>query len=782
MLQPLQCEGGFPVDNRFVFNTLSAMLAYNRNKIYDGLICYCKENGKTYQYNQTQQSFIEIGPSYTKTQTDTLLNAKVDKNQGAENAGKVLVVGNDGNVEVGDTQSSGGKIYLPGQEIFNRNGTLYAEWLCKKRGLIAKFVADVIDISGCTALKDEMRTDLNTETAENITKGTQSAICTDDRTWQLNAKFHRTNNPFGIYGKKRWTGDKTLYAWRKTSISADAPATIPNNQFNLPLVITPNPQPGEARIMVQPDFAPSASATLAFRIEADGQKQRQIMEQAPGVHIDVVPANGALQFDLNGTRIYGPLFDDVNCSYYVDNYYFNVPECPVVADLQDIVAGYCYNSTDSKYYYRATAQDAWSDITSTINFVADLPTVSQSIVGNLYVANDNIGQDNSIQIASWGYSQENIANSSIASFRFADFYQTACPRQTTAPDPADYQYYYEPNGNKYYHYNGSAWEDITSSIILKSSLPSGQNWPSSYNNEDYFVDDTPAQQGDDNPRWGQDNSLYVAKVYSLTSSNIDVFTIANSLDIQLSAMNVLVKDVSVLATYTASNQNWLIKIVTTTGGYQVGTYNGTESDAPLYVQDILDSVARQVLGDVYTFTTSNSSTVSVYDEQGTWISHDSNLADKYATISGTSMTYNNASYTRDAQHDTNASNYMRVGTMHRLQIGYSDMGATTRQSLPDATGDYKRVGGTNAITLGGMAASGVFRALTKSTNESLSSATAGTNERPQGFSFALSNANGNYVVDAPVNTSDTIVGAWFVLKKFDLNEEMRLRREYYRSV
>lgn len=51
---------------------------------------------------------VEAGNLYKKTEIDTMVDAKIDKNQGSGNSGKYLRVGSDGNVELVNAPSSGG--------------------------------------------------------------------------------------------------------------------------------------------------------------------------------------------------------------------------------------------------------------------------------------------------------------------------------------------------------------------------------------------------------------------------------------------------------------------------------------------------------------------------------------------------------------------------------------------------------------------------------------------------------------------------------------------------
>ena len=51
---------------------------------------------------------VEAGNLYKKTEIDTMVDAKIDKNQGSGNSGKYLRVGSDGNVELVNAPSGGG--------------------------------------------------------------------------------------------------------------------------------------------------------------------------------------------------------------------------------------------------------------------------------------------------------------------------------------------------------------------------------------------------------------------------------------------------------------------------------------------------------------------------------------------------------------------------------------------------------------------------------------------------------------------------------------------------
>jgi len=702
MLQPLQCEGGFPVDNRFVFNTLSAMLAYNRNKIYDGLICYCKENGKTYQYNQTQQSFIEIGPSYTKTQTDTLLNAKIDKNQGAENAGMVLVVGDNGEVGLGEGggTSSKSKWHLVLDEIMKKEDPF--DLFLMDQGYIKKSIGGLVDITDCPQIKAWLKNLALGFDKYNIAEANRTIIY-DDKVWQQTAIVHHVTNPYGQFGKIRWS-DKPLFGWRQTEDPTDREVTIDGNGFRLPLEYNLNPQPGEAQVQVDQSFVISEAGKMAFRIEADGLRQRQIIQQAPHTPIANVPsetpgANGALQFTLNNQQIFGPLFDGSNLNYYTGAYNYTNLTCPQVVELPASAqeGDYCYNTTDNKYYVYSidTSGDepvgVWLDIstqtnTPHINFVDNLPEVDVANVGELYVLNGEVGFVNSIQTLQYSYSAGSVANSAINSLKYGNWYNVVCPESTTPPEnPATTPFYFEPNGQKYYAYkiveqNGEQvgiWADITAAITQGTSLPS------SYNDGDFFVF---------TGTFGQANSLYVAVVEEFDSNNQALYTVGGSLDIHLllqpdNAGYVDVSNVKVLATYDSSNLQWTLQVVTITGNNLIGTYIGTEAEAQSYIKDIIATVAKTALGEIYTFIQSDGTT-AIYDEQATWKGGtDGTISDNGQFLSWDG----NKNYTRDTAHDTTAENWLRLANTVNIYFDNSDTakyGTTCPQSAPNITASW----------------------------------------------------------------------------------------------
>ena len=444
-----------------------------------------------YRFSKANNTFTCIGSlssSYTKTQTDALLSTKLNKNQGVENAGKVLVVDNDGEI-VPSAEQSGGKSkwHLVLDEIMKKEDAF--DRFLMRQGYLKKSFGGIVDITDCAQLKAYLRDLVLGDDMDNIAEADRTIIY-DDKVWQQAAIEHHVNNPYGQFGKIRWS-DKPLFGWRQTQDPADREAAIDGNGFRLPLEYNLNPQPGEAQVQVDQSFVISEDGKMAFRIEADGIKQRAIIQQAPHIPIANVPsttpgANGALQFTLNNQQIFGPLFDGSNLNYYTGAYNYTNLTCPQVAELPASAqeGDYCYNTTDGKYYVYSIDTSGeepvgvWLDIstqtnTPHINFVAELPEVDVANVGELYVLNSDVGFVNSIQTLQYSYSASSVANSAINSLKYGNWYNVACPVSTTQPEnPATTPFYFEPNGQKYYAYSGGNWVDITAAITQGASLPS----------------------------------------------------------------------------------------------------------------------------------------------------------------------------------------------------------------------------------------------------------------------------------------------------------------------
>ena len=654
-----------------------------------------------YRFSKANNTFTCIGSlssSYTKTQTDALLSTKLNKNQGVENAGKVLVVDNDGEI-VPSAEQSGGKSkwHLVLDEIMKKEDAF--DRYRMRLGLIKKSVGGLVDITDCAQLKAHIKNLVLGDDMDNIAEANRTIIY-DDKVWQQAAIEHHVNNPYSQFGKIRWS-DKPLFGWRQTEDPTDREVSIDGNSFRLPLEYNLNPQPGEAQVQVDQSFVISEDGKMAFRIEADGLRQRQIIQQAPHTPIANVPsttpgANAALQFTLNNQQIFGPLFDGSNLNYYTGAYNYTNLTCPQVAELPASAqeGDYCYNTTDGKYYVYSIDTSGeepvgvWLDIstqtnTPHINFVAELPEVDVANVGELYVLNSDVGFVNSIQTLQYSYSASSVANSAINSLKYGNWYNVACPESTTPPEnPATTPFYFEPNGQKYYAYkvveqNGEQvgiWADITASITQGTSLPS------SYNDGNFFVF---------TGTFGQANSLYVAVIEEFDSNNQALYTVGGSLDIHLllqpdNAGYVDVSNVKVLATYNSSNSQWTIKVITITGSNLIGTYIGTEADAQDYIKAIIAKVARTALGEIYTFIQSDGTT-AIYDEQGTW----KGGADGTISDNGQFLSWDgDKNYTRDTTHDTTAENWLRLA--NTVNIYFTDSannnGKVSAQQLPNLKG------------------------------------------------------------------------------------------------
>ena len=243
-----------------------------------------------YRFSKANNTFTCIGSlssSYTKTQTDALLSTKLNKNQGVENAGKVLVVDNDGEI-VPSAEQSGGKSkwHLVLDEIMKKEDAF--DRFLMRQGYLKKSFGGIVDITDCAQLKAYLRDLVLGDDMDNIAEADRTIIY-DDKVWQQAAIEHHVNNPYGQFGKIRWS-DKPLFGWRQTSDPVDAPVNIENNSFRLPLEYNLNPQPGEAQVQVDQSFVISEAGKMAFRIEADGAKQRAIIQQAPHTPIANVPS------------------------------------------------------------------------------------------------------------------------------------------------------------------------------------------------------------------------------------------------------------------------------------------------------------------------------------------------------------------------------------------------------------------------------------------------------------------------------------------------------------
>lgn len=70
-----------PLDSRFSFNTVAEMMAKPETSLYDGLIAYCKENEKSYQWKSTNTIDEVLGKwrEYTSTQVKSMPTAGVDQ-------------------------------------------------------------------------------------------------------------------------------------------------------------------------------------------------------------------------------------------------------------------------------------------------------------------------------------------------------------------------------------------------------------------------------------------------------------------------------------------------------------------------------------------------------------------------------------------------------------------------------------------------------------------------------------------------------------------------------
>ena len=361
------------------------------------------------------------------------------------------VVDNDGEI-VPSAEQSGGKSkwHLVLDEIMKKEDAF--DRYRMRLGLIKKSVGGIVDITDCAQLKAHIKNLVLGDDMDNIAEADRTIIY-DDKVWQQEAIKHHVNNPYGQFGKIRWS-DKPLFGWRRTQDPTDREVSIDGNGFRLPLEYNLNPQPGEAQVQVDQSFVISEDGKMAFRIEADGIKQRAIIQQAPHTPIANVPsetpgANGALQFTLNNQQIFGPLFDGSNLNYYTGAYNYTNLTCPQVAELPASAqeGDYCYNTTDNKYYVYGSG-GSWLDIstqtnTPHINFVAELPEVNVANVGELYVLNSEVGFVNSIQTLQYSYSAGSVANSAINSLKYGNWYNVACPESTTPPEnPATTPFYH----------------------------------------------------------------------------------------------------------------------------------------------------------------------------------------------------------------------------------------------------------------------------------------------------------------------------------------------------
>ena len=723
-----------------------------------------------YRFNKANDTFTYIGSlssSYTKTQTDTLLSTKLNKNQGSENAGKALVVGDDGEI-VPSAEQSGGKSkwHLVLDEIMKKEDAF--DRYRMRLGLLKKSIGGLVDITDCAQLKAHIKNLVLGDDMDNIAEADRTIIY-DDKVWQQSAAEHHVNNPYGQFGKIRWS-DKPLFGWRQTEDPTDREVSIDGNSFRLPLEYNLNPQPGEAQVQVDQSFVISEDGKMAFRIEADGIKQRAIIQQAPHTPIANVPsetpgANTALQFTLNNQQIFGPLFDGSNLNYYTGAYNYTNITCPQVAELPASAqeGDYCYNATDNKYYVYGSG-GSWLDIstqtnTPHINFVAELPAVDVANVGELYVLNSDVGFVNSIQTLQYSYSASSVANSAINSLKYGNWYNVVCPVSTTQPEnPATTPFYFEPNGQKYYAYSGGNWIDITAAITQGASLPS------SYSNGNFFVF---------TGTFGQANSLYVAAVEEFDSNNQALYTVGGSLDIHLllqpdNAGYVDVSNVKVLATYDSSNLQWTIKVITITGSNLIGTYIGIEAEAQSYIKDIIAKVARTALGEVYTFIQSDGTT-AIYDEQATWKGgNDGTISDNGQFLSWDG----NKNYTRDTTHDTTAENYLRLANTVNIYFtgNSSKNGKVSAQQLPTIKGvscvvdDQAKATPTGAFYYTGNVA---YDATSKQ---------SGSQQR---LAFDASKDDATYVDNGKVQQSAVGYSLYVVVKDHD---EVALRKQFANSV
>lgn len=676
----------------------------------------------------------------------------------------------------GQAQAQPSKWHLVLDEIMKEEDPF--DWFLMEQGYIKKSVGGLVDITDCAGLKQWLK-NLQTKYDQRGTPQDNRTIIYDDKVWQQAAVEHNVNNPYEQFGKRRWS-DKPLFGWRQTQDPTDREVAIDGNGFRLPLEYNLNPQPGEARVQVDQSFVISEDGKMAFRIEADGIKQRAIIQQAPHTPIANVPsttpgANAALQFTLNNQQIFGPLFNSSNLNYYTGAYNYTNLTCPQVTELPASAqeGDYCYNTTDNKYYVYG-AGGSWLDIstqtnTPHINFVAELPAVDVANVGELYVLNSEVGFVNSIQTLQYSYSAGSVANSAINSLKYGNWYNVVCPESTTPPEnPATTPFYFEPNGQKYYAYkvveqNGEQvgiWVDITASITQGASLPS------SYNKGDYFVF---------TGTFGQANSLYVAVIEEFDSNNQALYTVGGSLDIHLllqpdNAGYVDVNNVKVLATYDSSNLQWTIKVITITGSNLIGTYIGTEAAAQDYIKDIIATVAKTALGEIYTFIQSDGTT-AIYDEQGTW----KGGADGTISDSGQFLSWDgDKNYTRDTTHDTTAENWLRLANTVNIYFtnnpsnGY---GAVCPQQAPNITGTFRLKG-----TEGSSDVSGAFRAGANGGSWGRGHDT-GANNPLMSFEASLSNAS--YVDNGAVRQSAVAYALYVVVKDHD---EVALRKQFANSV
>lgn len=730
-----------------------------------------------YRFSKANNTFTCIGSlssSYTKTQTDALLSTKLNKNQGVENAGKVLVVDNDGEI-VPSAEQSGGKSkwHLVLDEIMKKEDAF--DRFLMRQGYLKKSFGGIVDITDCAQLKAYLRDLVLGDDMDNIAEADRTIIY-DDKVWQQAAIEHHVNNPYGQFGKIRWS-DKPLFGWRQTQDPADREAAIDGNGFRLPLEYNLNPQPGEAQVQVDQSFVISEDGKMAFRIEADGIKQRAIIQQAPHIPIANVPsttpgANGALQFTLNNQQIFGPLFDGSNLNYYTGAYNYTNLTCPQVAELPASAqeGDYCYNTTDGKYYVYSIDTSGeepvgvWLDIstqtnTPHINFVAELPEVDVANVGELYVLNSDVGFVNSIQTLQYSYSASSVANSAINSLKYGNWYNVACPVSTTQPEnPATTPFYFEPNGQKYYAYSGGNWVDITAAITQGASLPSN------YSNGNFFVF---------TGTFGQANSLYVAVVEEFDSNNQALYTVGGSLDIHLllqpdNAGSVDVSNVKVLATYNSSNLQWTIKVITITGSNLIGTYIGTEAEAQSYIKDIIATVAKTALGEIYTFIQYDGTT-AIYDETATWKGgNDGTISDNGQFLSWDG----DKNYTRDTTRDTTAENWLRLANTVNIYFtgDSSKNGKVSAQQLPNLKGVGPVLDDMQQQT-----PSGVFYYTDSVAYDASSSASRG---QPR-LAFDASKDNATYIDNGKVQVSGVGYSLYVVVKDHD---EVALRKQFANSV
>lgn len=674
----------------------------------------------------------------------------------------------------GQAQAQPSKWHLVLDEIMKKEDAF--DRYRMRLGLIKKSVGGLVDITDCAQLKAHIKNLVLGDDMDNIAEADR-AIIYDDKVWQQAAAEHHINNPYGQFGKIRWS-NKPLFGWRQTSDPVDAPVNIENNGFRLPLEYNLNPQPGEAQVQVDQSFAISEDGKMAFRIEADGIKQRAIIQQAPHTPIANVPsetpgANAALQFTLNNQQIFGPLFDGSNLNYYTGAYNYTNLTCPQVAELPANAqeGDYCYNTTDSKYYVYSIDTSGeepvgvWLDIstqtnTPHINFVDTLPEVDVANVGELYVLNSEVGFVNSIQTLQYSYNAGSVANSAINSLKYGNWYNVVCPESTTPPEnPATTPFYFEPNGQKYYAYSGGNWVDITAAITQGASLPSN------YSNGNFFVF---------TGTFGQANSLYVAAIEEFDSNNQALYTVGGSLDIHLllqpdNAGCVDVSNVKVLATYNSSNLQWTIKVITITSSNLIGTYIGTEAEAQNYIKDIIATVAKTALGEIYTFIQSDGTT-AIYDEQGTWKGgNDGTISDsgQFLSLDGTK------NYTRDTTHDTTAENWLRLANTVNIYFtgDSSKNGKVSAQQVPNVVG-----------TLGGAEC---FDYLSRTTGVFYRIANGGGTSPASGTGIHdaagldLSRSNASYVDYGKVQQSGVGYSLYVVVKDHD---EVALRKQFANSV